>query len=126
MLVLLDYVVKGSILHVGTPIGSHLRNLIFGGNTSLKKFLVTCDCSSDDVSIVASNTAVLEKIILRMLLIDILIDEVNMRVPFAFLKFSGHLRLFFSRFFWLSLSSSHFSLFNWRRRFFALFFEVFL
>ena len=74
MFILLDNIVKRGIFDIGTPIGSHLRDFIFSGNSCLEELLVASDCTSNNVSIVASNAAVLEKIILRMFLVNILLD----------------------------------------------------
>jgi hypothetical protein len=74
MLVAFNDVVKRGVLNIWAPVGCHLRNLIFSGDTSLKQFFIACDCSSNDVSIVTSNTAINEEVVLYVFLVDILVD----------------------------------------------------
>ena len=115
MLVTFDDIVKRSILDICAPIGGHLRDLIFSSDTSFQKLIVSSESSSDDVSVIASNTAINEKIIFGVLLVNILVNKVYMRVPLAFLELSWLLRLFFTLF-RLSFTSSNLSLLDGLRR----------
>ena len=74
MLVTFYDVVKRGIMNICAPVGSHLRNLILSGNTSLQQFFIASDCSSNDVSVVASYTAINEEVVLNVFLVDILVD----------------------------------------------------
>lgn len=109
MLVTFDDIVKRSILDIWAPVGSHLRYLIFSRDTGLQKLIVSCDSSSNDVSVVASNTAIDKKIIFGVLLVNILVKEFYMRVPLALLELCWLLWEFFSLF-RLSFTSSDLSL----------------
>ena len=123
MLVTFYDIVKRSILDICAPEGGHLRNLIFSSDTSLQKLIVSSDSSSDDVSIIASNTAINEKIIFGVLLVNILVNKVYMRVPLALLELSWLLRLLFTLF-RLCFTSSNLSLLDGLRRSFFIIFVI--
>ena len=74
VLVASDDKVKRGIFYIWAPVSSHLRYFIFCGNTSLQKLLVASHSSSNDVSIVASYTAINEEFFLNVLFIDILVS----------------------------------------------------
>ena len=109
MLVTFDDIVKRSFFDIWAPVGSHLRYLIFSSNTRLQKLIVACDSSSNDVSVVTSNTAIDKKIIFGVLLVNILVKEFYMRVPLTLLELCWLLWEFFSLF-RLSFTSSDLSL----------------
>jgi len=117
MLVLLEDKVQGSLLYLGAPIGRHLRDLVLGCDSRLKKVLIASDSSSNDIAVVAADAALLEESVLRVLLVLVEVDEFNMWVPLALLELSGPLGslLGLGLLLRLGLTSADLSLLHWLR-----------
>jgi hypothetical protein len=60
MFVIFDDVVKRGLVDFRAPEGGQGRYLRLCCNTSLKKSIISGICSSDDVAVVASDTAISE------------------------------------------------------------------
>jgi len=114
---------KGSLLDLGTPVSSELRNLIICSNTSLEKLLIACHSSTNNVAVIATNAAFNEELILAVLLIFINVNKLNVWVPLSFLEFSRFLGnlLGLRSFFSFGFSSSNLALLNWSRALFVFF-----
>jgi len=98
-----------------TPVSCQERNFFLSSDTSFKKFLILSHSSTDDILVVASDTAIKEGLILRCFFNGVILFNFNVGVPFTFLELSWSLRSFLAlgRFFGLSLALSNLSFLHW-------------
>jgi hypothetical protein len=108
MLVVFDDIVKRGMLDFRAPVGGQGRYLSICCNTGLQKGIISGVSSSDDVAVVASDTAFAEEFVLRVLLVLVYLGKLNCRVPFTLLELGRLLGalLDFCGLFSLSFSSS--------------------
>ena len=112
MLVVFDDIIERGMLDFRAPVGGQGRYLCVCCNTGLQKGFIASVSSSDNVAVVASDTAFAKEFVLRVLLILVYLCKLNCRVPFPLLElvwFLGAL-LGFRGLFGLGLSSSDFPL----------------
>lgn len=98
------------VKYIGTPIGGELRDLLLGCDACLEQLVVTCVGSSYDVSVVASDAALNEEAILRVLSVLVELYKLHEGVPLALLELGGALWGLFGLRLCLGLACAYLSL----------------
>ena len=105
MLIIDNHVLNSRGLYLWTPESSQHRNLLFVVYTSLQKSFILYYCSSDDVLVVAPDTAVQIQFVIMSILVLVLLEKLDIWIPLALFEDGWHLLNFLWSDYFLFISS---------------------